>query len=482
MKKLSLLVFLFLLIKVLLITFSSLPLCFDEAYYWDWSRFPDWGYFSKPPMVAWLIALSTHLFGINEFAVRFPAILCYIITLVFSFKIFKQFSSDFTNSLLNKFLLFFVFLPILNAFSLIFTIDPPFITFWVLSTYFFLNFIKEKNFKNAFFTGLFIGLGLLSKQTMISFLLFISLYALLKDLSLFKNPHFWIISLLPFLIYFPNIWWNFKHQMVLLHHTESHFTRKAKFLIDLLIFLAGCSLAYTPMFFEIFRKGQSFLKKLSLKKSIPLEKPLFFLLISSFFPLTIFLFLELFIRLEINWIFPFVISGFFFIFSYSFSQSPDQLFKKFLKLSLILGAAVSFLFHLIYLAPEKFPMPLPLVFKHFLGWKEVAKKIEKNIPDSLKNLPYVAENRKIAAEMAFYLKNHPYFFVKKPFNEKRAFNQYHLWRNTHKLCGKEVLYFKNGKTPPSCIIAPEFLSLGSFQIGNKILRQISVWAGIYRCR
>jgi 4-amino-4-deoxy-L-arabinose transferase-like glycosyltransferase len=30
---------------------------FDEAYYWQWSRHLDWGYFDHPPLVAWLMAL-----------------------------------------------------------------------------------------------------------------------------------------------------------------------------------------------------------------------------------------------------------------------------------------------------------------------------------------------------------------------------------------------------------------------------------------
>ncbi|GGY36277.1 ArnT family glycosyltransferase [Parvularcula lutaonensis] len=42
----------------------------DEAQYWFWSRDLDWGYYSKPPMVAWMIRLSTSLFGETEFGVR----------------------------------------------------------------------------------------------------------------------------------------------------------------------------------------------------------------------------------------------------------------------------------------------------------------------------------------------------------------------------------------------------------------------------
>ena len=46
----------------------------EEAYYWNYSVHLDFGYIDHPPLVAVLIKLSTTLFGLNEFAVRFPAL------------------------------------------------------------------------------------------------------------------------------------------------------------------------------------------------------------------------------------------------------------------------------------------------------------------------------------------------------------------------------------------------------------------------
>src|ERR1700730_18281913 len=45
----------------------------DEAQYWVWSQQLAPGYYSKPPLLAWLIALTTGLFGDSEFAVRLSA-------------------------------------------------------------------------------------------------------------------------------------------------------------------------------------------------------------------------------------------------------------------------------------------------------------------------------------------------------------------------------------------------------------------------
>src|SRR5262245_11654533 len=56
----------------------------DEAHYWHWSRNLDWGYYSKGPLVAWMIRGGCELFGDlsvrwtgNEAAaVRLPAVAC----------------------------------------------------------------------------------------------------------------------------------------------------------------------------------------------------------------------------------------------------------------------------------------------------------------------------------------------------------------------------------------------------------------------
>src|SRR3954462_5818834 len=67
-----------------------LDLAPDEAHYWDWSRHLDWSYYSKGPLVAYLIRAGCELAGAwsqrltaNEMlAVRLPAVLCGSLLLV----------------------------------------------------------------------------------------------------------------------------------------------------------------------------------------------------------------------------------------------------------------------------------------------------------------------------------------------------------------------------------------------------------------
>src|SRR5205085_3106439 len=66
-----------------------LDLAPDEAHYWDWSRHLDWSYYSKGPLVAYLIragcavagSWSQRLIGNEMLAVRLPAVVCGVLLL-----------------------------------------------------------------------------------------------------------------------------------------------------------------------------------------------------------------------------------------------------------------------------------------------------------------------------------------------------------------------------------------------------------------
>jgi len=68
----------------------------DEAHYWEWSRRLDLSYYSKGPMVAYIIAFFTKVGGNNEFSVRIGAV---IIAAVVSILLYIM-ARDIFNSLL----------------------------------------------------------------------------------------------------------------------------------------------------------------------------------------------------------------------------------------------------------------------------------------------------------------------------------------------------------------------------------------------
>jgi 4-amino-4-deoxy-L-arabinose transferase-like glycosyltransferase len=52
----------------------ALPITGDEAFFYWWGVYPDWGYYDHPPMVGWLIAAMRHLFGDTLWAIRLPVV------------------------------------------------------------------------------------------------------------------------------------------------------------------------------------------------------------------------------------------------------------------------------------------------------------------------------------------------------------------------------------------------------------------------
>ena len=73
-----------------LVYMRTLNLIPEEAYYWNYSQHLDFGYLDHPPMIAWLIWLSTHTFGGSEFAVRASALLMWFVTVAFCFQLTRN--------------------------------------------------------------------------------------------------------------------------------------------------------------------------------------------------------------------------------------------------------------------------------------------------------------------------------------------------------------------------------------------------------
>jgi 4-amino-4-deoxy-L-arabinose transferase-like glycosyltransferase len=105
-----------------LLAAALLPLSPDEAYYWQWSREPAFGYFDHPPVVAWLIALSTRLFGLSPLAVRLPAVLGATLLSVLLWHSARQRLDDSTAL---RLVLFLSLTPLFHLGGVIITPDTP---------------------------------------------------------------------------------------------------------------------------------------------------------------------------------------------------------------------------------------------------------------------------------------------------------------------------------------------------------------------
>lgn len=129
-------------------------------------------FWEKPPLFIWMQALSMKLFGVNEFAARFPNAIMGIITLLVLFHIGKS-TKDTRFGILWAGLYAISFLPFFYFKSGI--IDPWFNLFIFLGIYFFSRYSDPPaagmRLRHAVLSGLFTGLGVLTKGP-VAFLIF----------------------------------------------------------------------------------------------------------------------------------------------------------------------------------------------------------------------------------------------------------------------------------------------------------------------
>ena len=78
------------LFRIYYITHGVIDLSPDEAHYWEWSRRLDLSYYSKGPMIAYLIALGTAIFGDNVFGIRVMAVVSSALSSIFLYLLGKK--------------------------------------------------------------------------------------------------------------------------------------------------------------------------------------------------------------------------------------------------------------------------------------------------------------------------------------------------------------------------------------------------------
>ena len=128
-------------------------------------------FWEKPPLFFWLQALSMQIFGVNEWAARFPNALFGVLTLLSLFWIGSRLYSP-KMGFFWAMAYFGSFLPHLYFKSGI--IDPVFNYFIFLGVYFLSQSIEQKSTQYAVFSGIATGLAVLTKGPVGFLLVFLS--------------------------------------------------------------------------------------------------------------------------------------------------------------------------------------------------------------------------------------------------------------------------------------------------------------------
>lgn len=199
---------------------GAIELIGDEAYYWLWSKHLAAGYFSKPPGVAWAIALGTSLLGDTERGVRLAAIVCSALT---GWGVYRLGRDAVGSRVGLGSLLLALVTPMFWAGSLLMTIDSLAVCAWVWAANALWAIHRRPTWPRWIGLGLVIGLGLLAKPTLLAFFASLALWLIVSpvDRRWLRAPGFWVMLLLALAALVPPLWWNAQHDWITFDHLKA---------------------------------------------------------------------------------------------------------------------------------------------------------------------------------------------------------------------------------------------------------------------
>jgi hypothetical protein len=171
----------------------------DEAYYWVYSRFIDWGYFDHPPMIAALVKAGYAIFH-NELGVRIFIILLNTATIFFVQQLTYRKDDR---------LFYAVALSIAAAQigGILAVPDTPLLFFVVLFLWLYQRFLQKTNLASALLLGFCMACMLYSKYHGV---LVIGL-VLLSNMKLLANKYTYIAGAVCLLLFVPHLYWQYQH-------------------------------------------------------------------------------------------------------------------------------------------------------------------------------------------------------------------------------------------------------------------------------
>ncbi|MCX7770014.1 MAG: glycosyltransferase family 39 protein [Proteobacteria bacterium] len=405
--------------RILYIKYSPIDLSGDEAHYWEWSRNLDMSYYSKGPLISYIIFIGTKIFGDTELGVKFFAVFFSFFSSLLMYEITDMLTKNKKTSFFSGLTL--QVLPLFSYLGILMTIDSPFLYFWLLGLYLVckMTVFDEFNFlKNWLYLGVVVGLGMLSKYTMVFFYPSLVLFIFLeKKFYVFKKPGFYICILTSLLIFLPVLIWNDTYGWVTLKHTAYH-ARIDKGLTlswyDFFEFIISQIGLLTPFIFLLMI--YSFIKLTGFQRNFTIS---FFIVLFSFFTLK-----SIQGKVEANWPLVAYPSGILSMNVFWNERKPNFLIISFL----VAGIITLFGYLTPYLnVPEKYNPSLRI-----LGWQELGKKVDllKNSMENPKKTIIFTDDYQLSSLISFYSKDKPFVFCVN-FTGRRM-NQYDIWAYNEK--------------------------------------------------
>jgi 4-amino-4-deoxy-L-arabinose transferase-like glycosyltransferase len=207
--------------RLLALRWNVTDLFFDEAQYWAWSEEPAFGYYSKPPLIAWIIRSATSVCGIGESCVRLPSPFISAATAIVVFMLGRRLYDTRIGALAG---LAFATLPGISLSAGLITTDVPLLFFWALAMLAFAALLATQSLWPALLLGLALGLGLNAKYAMAWFILCLAVYLILtpQRRSLLSDFRLYVALAIGILMLVPNLVWNYQHSFATFSHTADN--------------------------------------------------------------------------------------------------------------------------------------------------------------------------------------------------------------------------------------------------------------------
>lgn len=202
--------------RLILLAFNRTDLFVDESQYWLWGQSFAFGYYSKPPLIGWVIGLSTWIFGDSAYFVRAPFALFHAAAALALAALADRIYGPRVAMLTA---VSYVTLPMAAVGSLLASTDTIMAPFFAGALYFWHRLSQERRPRLAVLGGVCLGLAFLAKYAAVYFLLGAGLAAALYPaLRIGWRNALWL--LLSFAaVAAPNLLWNALHGFSTLSHT-----------------------------------------------------------------------------------------------------------------------------------------------------------------------------------------------------------------------------------------------------------------------
>ena len=415
-------------VVVRLIFAGLIPLFGDEAYYWEWSRRLAAGYFDHPPGIPILIRGGTTLLGASALGVRLLPVFAGLVAALACAGIALRIGGE--QAALRAAIVI-TCMPLAAAGLVLATPDSPLLATSAIGMYTLVRALQSAPASRASLgwwaaTGIALGLAFCSKYTSVLLPIGVTL-AVPSRASLRKRlrePGPYVACVVATIVFLPVLRWNASHGWVSfgfqLHHGLAAPLRRDVFapIKRLGDMIGGQAGLVSPILFVLF--GVAVVR--SLRRPISDER--YVLAVITAFTFLFFCYSATRQRVEANWPAPAYIAAIPLLAVLPLSTA----LKKWLRAGLWLAGVMSVLiyvhaaFDVLPLPPRKDPVA------RSAGWRDLAAatslSAQRTAVASHGHTWVAADRYNDAAELAFYMPNHPTTFS---LNLGGRDNQYDLW-------------------------------------------------------